>query len=199
MPAGVLEEVVTVNVEAAELLAAGCDRVGGEAPRGSRGQATHRKGHGGTEGIHAGDRGGVGGRIPLRHGLRTGGGRNREVRSGGGGRAVVNEQREVLVRRIVVCRDSVSVDSGGLDSDGVRTRRPGGQKHPLGVVRGVRRNSVVEVDPEKTLPLYVVPLTVTSRSRLLTQAFPLVEPGASVQTSITRKGREELLMVPVNV
>src|SRR5262249_38805185 len=41
--------------------------------------------------------------------------------------------------------------------------------------------------------------TVASRSRLLTNALPVVGPGASVQHSVTRNGRPVLLMLPLSV
>src|ERR1051325_12242533 len=56
---------------------------------------------------------------------------------------------------------------------------------------------LMEFAPEKTLPLKVVPLIVTSRSRLLTHGAPVVGPGASVHPSVTRKGCEEETTEPV--
>src|SRR6185503_2631213 len=56
---------------------------------------------------------------------------------------------------------------------------------------------VTELAPEKTLPRKVLPPTVTSRSRLLTQGAPVVGPGASVHASVTRNGCDVVVTDPV--
>ena len=58
---------------------------------------------------------------------------------------------------------------------------------------------MVDKAPEKTFPLYIWPPTATVRSRSLLKAGPVVDPGASVQASVTRNGRLGSAIVPVTV
>ena len=55
----------------------------------------------------------------------------------------------------------------------------------------------VEVAPEKTLPRYLTPPMVTSRSRSLIREGAVGVPGASVHTSVTWKGLSAATVVPL--
>src|SRR5262249_7560392 len=74
---------------------------------------------------------------------------------------------------------------------------PAGRKTDSALFLGSAAPPVVEFAPEKTLPLKVWPLIVTSRSRLLTAGDPVVGPGASLQASVTRNGWEVVATEPV--
>src|SRR5262249_3191397 len=74
---------------------------------------------------------------------------------------------------------------------------PAGRKTDSALFLGSAAPPVVEFSPEKTLPLKVWPLIVTSRSRLLTAGEPVVGPGASLQASVMRDGWEGVAAEPV--
>ena len=74
---------------------------------------------------------------------------------------------------------------------------PAGRKTDSVLFRMSDEPPVTEVEPLKTLPRYVLPPTVTVKSRSLTQGAPEVGPGASVQTKETRKGTPLLWTVPL--
>ena len=70
---------------------------------------------------------------------------------------------------------------------------PAGRMTFSTLLRGSAAPPATERPPESTLPLYVVPPAVTTRSRSFTNESPVVGPGGSVQASVTRSGFVEEL------
>src|SRR5258705_10437582 len=76
---------------------------------------------------------------------------------------------------------------------------PAGRNTLSRLLRRSAEPPVIELWPENTLPRYSEPFTVTSRSRLFTNALPLVGPGGSVQARTTRNGTDADPIVPATV